>query len=256
MLLLFVCLLTLQCPAYAKSSRTVRLSDGDMEQIFVEPGFSTLLKFGSHPEPGLIGDQDGFKVEYMKNLVAIKPLISKGKTNLFIFTKEGQFNFQLVASHGQHDNVVYVEPRLDRFGSQPTTAKVAIPIDNLLTRRINKLASAGSFRLYLESISTPVSRSTLVLKFTVQEQLKASSAPSKIEVGAFTVTQGAQLPIKIENAYLDSKALGPGLSQITGLILIRAAELKKSQPLRLTFTPPAGISKGLQVAFTVDFIRR
>src|SRR5580698_188855 len=98
MVLLLLCLLTLQCPAYARSARTVHLADGQMEAIYVESGYSTLLKFSSHPEPGLIGDQDGFKVEYLKNIVAIKPLVSKGKTNLFIFTKEGQFNFQLIAS--------------------------------------------------------------------------------------------------------------------------------------------------------------
>lgn len=92
--------------AWAKSMRVVRLSDSDMETVFVEPGFSTLIKFDSHPQPGLIGDQDGFKVEYLKNMVAIKPLVSRGKTNLFLFTKEGQFNFQLLAGVGRHDNIV------------------------------------------------------------------------------------------------------------------------------------------------------
>jgi hypothetical protein len=101
-----------------------------------------------------------------------------------------------------------------------------------------------------------VRRSTLVLKFTVQEQLRAGGTPSKTEVGAFTVTQSGNQPIKIENAYFDSKALGAGLNQVTGLILIRAAELRKSQPLRLTFTPPVEKSKGLQVSFPVDFIHR
>ena len=254
MVLLLLCLLTLECPASAKSARTVRLADGDMEQIFVEPGFSTLLKFSSHPEPGLIGDQDGFKVEYMKNIVAIKPLVSNGKTNLFIFTKDGQFNFQLIAVKGRHDNVVYVEPRIDRFGDQPSTARVAVPVDDLLTRRLNKVSVFKDLRLCLESISTPVSHTTLVLKFSFQIKLPEKSSGFKIDPNWFSVAQGSR-SIKIENIFLESKALSKSIIQTTGLILIRSADFKKGEDLRLAYSPAIvdGKSK-LQVTFSPELL--
>ena len=257
MFILLLCLLTLQCPADASSSRTVRLADGDMVPIYLESGFSTLLKFNAHPEPGLIGDQDGFKVEYMKNIVAIKPLVAKGKTNLFIFTKDGEFNFQLIASRGQHDNVVYVESRRDSTTSM--TSKVAIPIDELLTRRINKSATAKNLQLNVDSISAPLSRSTLVLRFTLQEHvLKKSDVALRPETDWFSVAQGRK-PIKVENIYLEYKRVSPLLSQATGLILIRLSDLKKAENLHLTCTTPKGQGGNqgsiLQVKFPSDVYR-
>ena len=165
-LILFLALPSL---AFAKSSRTVRLSDDEMELIYVEPGYSTLLKFSSRPEPGLIGDQDGYKVEYLKDIVSIKPLVPTGKTNLFIFTKEGQFNFQLVASRGHHDNIVFVEPKATGkvATAAPSGEKKSVPIDELLTRRMNKSVTNSRFRLTLESLSQPISKSTLVIKLRI-----------------------------------------------------------------------------------------
>ena len=180
--------LTLQQAANAKSMRTVHLSDGEMESVFVEPGYSTLIRFDNHPEPGLIGDQDGFKVEYMKNMVAIKPLVSKGQTNLFLFTKDGQFNFQLVAGRGRHDNIVYVQAGpAQSHGSAP---KATILVDELLTRKIRKVAGNSSTKLLLESISTPISHSTLVLHISVEQHLAKSQ--EKADEKWFSVHQGVK----------------------------------------------------------------
>lgn len=234
MILLFLCLLTFQCPAHAKSTRTVHLADGDMEPIYVEPGFSTIIKFDSHPEPGLIGDQDGFKVEYMKNLVAVKPLISKGRTNLFLFTKEGQFNFQLIASRGKHDNVVYVLSRQDRDASDVSKNKV-VSLGEMLTKRLNQSVLSGPIKLSLESIAMPTSQRTLVLKFLIQEKV-TDHAASSIDPSAFSILQGAK-SIKIENIYLETRQNVAAVNKTLGLILIRADELKKGENLKLRFAP-------------------
>ena len=261
MVLLLLCLFTLQCPASAKSARTIHLGESEMEQIFVEPGFSTLLKFNSHPEPGLIGDQDGFKVEYMKNIVAIKPLALRGKTNLFIFTKDGQFSFQLIAAKGHHDNVVYVEPKVDRSLSQPPAGKMAVPVDDLLTKRIGKTAASKNARLCLESISIPVSHTTLLLKFSYQEEIlkKPQVEPLiKPDPSWFSIQQGRK-QIKVENIFIESKSVTPNANQVTGLItglvLIRTSDIAKGQDLRLTVTSTSHDGKPgqtLQVAFSIE----
>jgi hypothetical protein len=259
MLVLIMCLLSFNFSAEAKSARTVLLSDGDMEQVFVEPGFSTLLKFSSHPEPGLIGDQDGFKVEYMKNIVAIKPLISKGKTNLFVFTKEGQFNFQLVSSKGRHDNIVYVESRQGLGPPGPSALKTAVIIDDLLTLKFNRTVVAGQIKLTLDSIATPQSKSTIVLRVSVLESVNNKIKPHQIDSKWFSIHQG-NTSINIESIFLESKPHGSSLSMTTGLILVRAAGLKKNEPLKLTLsipsTPTGQRATILQVLFSANFSRK
>lgn len=258
MLTLFFCLLTLHCPAEAKSSRTIHLSDGEMAPIYVEAGYSTLLKFSSHPEPGLIGDQDGFKVEYMKSIVAIKPLVTKGKTNLFVFTKEGQFGFQLISARGKHDNVVFVEPQKGSGPIGPTTTKTIIALDDMLTMKMNKSVKVSGLALTLDSIATPVSRSTLLLRLHLQGKLTDNVKKSAIETKFFRVMQGAT-PVKIENAFLEFKNKNVSPIEAVGLILIRTADLKKNEPVKLILSLPSKLAEqkpvDLQILFSADFRR-
>lgn len=262
MLLLLICLLTFQCPAYAKSTRSVHLSEGDLEPVYVEPGFSTLIKFDSHPEPGLIGDQDGFKVEYLKNMVAIKPLITKGKTNLFLFTKDGQFNFQLIASKGRHDNVVYVQPGVDRraVAKAPTTGPV--PLEELQTKRVNKSAVAAEGKLTVEALSLPESRSSLVIRFLLQRKT-AANTEVPVTPESFSIWQGAKR-IKIENIYIEKRKPVGGFADTAGLILIRAENIVRREDLKLKFSPqvqapqadPRSAKRDLQVSFSSEFGRK
>lgn len=254
MILFFVLALCLVPAAEAKSMRTVRLSEKDMETVLVEPGYSTLIKFDSHPEPGLIGDQDAFKVEYMKNMVAIKPLVSRGKTNLFLFTKDGQFNFQLVAGHGRHDNIVYA-----RAGTQGpiqgAAARPVVLVDDLLTRKIGKAVSQGNLKLVLESIATPISRSTIVLRISI-EQKPQGAEPPKIDPKMLNVAQGPKR-IAIENTFLESKKAKTGVIATSGLLLIRAQEIKRGGTLTLELQPDIAKSgKPLVLQFSADFGRR
>ncbi len=249
MVFLLFCILTFQCPANAKSSRTARMSDGDLEPIYVEPGFSTIIKFDSHPEPGLIGDQDGFKVEYMKNLVAIKPLVSKAKTNLFIFTKDGQFNFQLIASRGKHDNVVYAKLGSDKNNFQPSNKKVVVSLDELSTKKINKIIQSENFKLSVESIAMPRSHATLVLKFAIQDKSGLKNS-KKVEPQSLSLYQGSTA-IKIENVFLERKKQTSTEIVTTGFILLRSDAINKKKNLTLKFTSSEKKNE-LQVMFSPD----
>lgn len=233
--------------AWAKSMRVVRLSDSDMETVFVEPGFSTLIKFDSHPQPGLIGDQDGFKVEYLKNMVAIKPMVSRGKTNLFLFTKEGQFNFQLLSGVGRHDNIVYAQIRTMPEAATPKIAKPVL-VDDLLTRKIGRAVAVGNVKLTLLTVSTPISRSTLVLKFEV------SSTKDEIAVGreSLSVFQGKKA-VPLDNLFVESgKDKTRKFSSV--LLLLRMDQMDPKTPLRLELKTKTG--KPLSMPFSADFGRR
>jgi hypothetical protein len=249
MIFLLLLALCLAPKSYAKSMRTVHLSEKDMETVLVEPGYSTLIKFDSHPEPGLIGDQDAFKVEYMKNMVAIKPLASKGQTNLFLFTKEGQFNFQLVAGRGRHDNIVYAQAGAGNSVSG-VQVKPAILVDDLLTRKIGKAASQNGRKLVLESIATPISRSTLVLHILIEQPQGAE----KVLPEMLSLSQGKK-KVTIENVFLESRQGKAGISSIGGLLLIRADALKRAESLRLELQSGKP-GKPLWLQFSPDFGRR
>lgn len=254
MILLFVFALCLVPAAEAKSIRTVRLSEKDMETVLVEPGYSTLIKFDSRPEPGLIGDQDAFKVEYMKNMVAIKPLVSRGKTNLFLFTKDGQFNFQLVAGQGRHDNIVYAQAGT-KNAVQGAAARPVVLVDDLLTRKIGKVAAQRGLKLILESIATPISRSTIVLRISI-EQKNVGVEPTRIDLTMLNVMQGPKR-IAIENLFLESKKAKIGTTATSGLLLIRSQEIKRGSSLALEFQPDvAKKGKPLTLQFSADFGRR
>lgn len=212
---------------WAKSMRIVRLSESDMETVFVEPGFSTLIKFDSHPQPGLIGDQDGFKVEYLKNMVAIKPLLSRGKTNLFLFTKDGQFNFQLLTGVGRHDNIVYAQRRV---APELAAAKITKPVlvDDLLTRKIGRTITQGNLKLTLLTISTPISRSTLVLKIEISAPLKADVPVGRESLFVF---QGAKV-IPIDNIFVESRT-NKDQKVSSVLLLLRMDQMNPKLQLRL-----------------------
>lgn len=248
MILLFL-ILSLAPVVEAKSMRTVRLSEKDMETVFVEPGYSTLIKFDSHPEPGLIGDQDAFKVEYMKNMVAVKPLLSRGQTNLFLFTKEGQFNFQLIAGRGRHDNIVYAKTGASSPPSETAAPRPAVLVDDLLTRKIGKAVAKGGVKLVLESIATPISRTTLVLHILIEQ-----TGPNaiKIEPKMLSITQGTK-GIPIENVFLESRLRKGNITPTSGLLLIRNQGLSARTPLKLDLLFPG---KPLSLQFSADFGRR
>jgi hypothetical protein len=229
---------------WAKSMRLVRVSDGDMETIFVEPGFSTLIKFDSHPQPGLIGDQDGFKVEYLKNMVAIKPLVSRGKTNLFLFTKDGQFNFQLLAGAGRHDNIVYAKTR-----STPEVVgtKVVRPVlvDNLLTRKIGRAAAQGKLTMTIQTISVPSSRSTLVLKLEVE-----GDARDDLKIGRETLSViQAGRAVPVDNLFVESRRAEKRKTWAV-LLLLRREQIDQKIPLRVELKAKDG--KPLTIAFSAN----
>jgi hypothetical protein len=248
-ILIFSLLLLFQCPAHAKS-RTVHLSEGGMETVYLEHGYSTILKFTSHPEKGLIGDQDGFKVEYLRDMVAIKPLVTRGKTNLFLFTKEGQFNFQLISGPGRHDNVVYVRGKANPVRLRaPPEGKISVPVDELLVKTIKKSTATDGAKLTLESIATPSSRAAMVLRISIEEKIPripygSRQSSSKAETGAglnkeqFSISQGKRL-LTIENLAIETRHLTPEVRVTAGFILIRCHRLQKGEALRLVYRPKA-----------------
>lgn len=239
--------------SFGAPSRTLSLKEGELAPIYVSPRFSTILQFDAHPEPGLIGDQDAFKVEYMRNLVAIKPLVSRGKTNLFIFTKEGQFNFQLIASSENHDNIVYVKRAGSQTPEKLLTIERVVLVDDLMTKKISKAVQRKNTKLTVVSLATPKSKSTLVIKFELERRQTDKEELFKIAKENISAKQkGANL--LIENIYLENSRPDKILYLTKGLLLLRSDGVKPTIPIDLNVD--LGKNENVGLSITADLLKK
>lgn len=76
-------------------------------------GIATIVQVPEPIQSAIIGDQSGFKVEYLDRAVTIKPLRHNAKTNLYLVTEKRRYNLTLVPSaQDQADYVVYIKEKV------------------------------------------------------------------------------------------------------------------------------------------------
>lgn len=144
--------------ASAKSPKSLRLSDSEVGVIRTSVGYTTMVQFNTRPTSVVLGDQDAFKIEYVGSGLAIKPLLSRVKTNLFVFSGYDRFSFQLSSGSQQEaDFLVKVERKslfpvvseTPDFKSKPEY--LTINTCNGLSLRIRRMVgNALSQDLYLD----------------------------------------------------------------------------------------------------------
>ena len=122
--------------------RTLALNEDEIGVIKVSPGYSTLIELDSPAKKIVLGNQENFQVEFTGNRVAIKPLITQGKANIFILTAYDRYNFTLfIGEPGSVDYVVKVE----RAKSKEASKALSISkIDKFLTLKIIEVSKRGS----------------------------------------------------------------------------------------------------------------
>lgn len=113
---LLCCLLLLaSASALGKPVSTVELGPGEVATVRTALGHSTLIDIGRRPRAVVVGDQDAFRVEYVGNRIAIKPLVEGVRTNLFIST--AYEDFQVVLAVGAVEQADFLV-RLSRRGPE------------------------------------------------------------------------------------------------------------------------------------------
>ena len=75
-----IILLLFARPTLAASIREIKGTTRSLIAIQTAIGFSTILEFQSKPLSAVLGDQDGFKLEYVGNSITLKPLIHGAKS--------------------------------------------------------------------------------------------------------------------------------------------------------------------------------
>jgi hypothetical protein len=98
------------CHAHAnvKKARIVYLQNEDMGAIRLSVERATVLSFPTKPEKVVLGNRDHFSIEFIENDVVITPLNATAHSNLFVYLFGRRFGFDLVASHGDGDEIVIV----------------------------------------------------------------------------------------------------------------------------------------------------
>lgn len=74
-------------------------------------GIATIIQLPETIQSAIIGDQSGFKIEYLDKAVTIKPLRGNAKTNLYLVTEKKRYNVRLhTKNQDGADYIVYILP--------------------------------------------------------------------------------------------------------------------------------------------------
>jgi hypothetical protein len=210
--------------ARANPTKSISLKDNQVTTIKTAPGYSTILQFDSRPLSVILGDQDAFKVEYIGNGLAIKPILKHSRSNLFVFTVNDRFNFKVVTtSSNDVDYIVQVKKKTE------SPKKI-----------LNKRVTSQGIEFIIKK-SEILENKDLLISFSI------SSKNKKIRVlpKSFGIAQNERW-LSIENLTISSFNL-PAL----GTISISSSDFNPNKPLLFIVEPYSRSKKlkPLQITF-------
>lgn len=240
--ILLLLVLFVNTNTYSKPPRVVTIDETSIVPIYTALGYSTMLQFDSKPSSVILGDQDAFRAEFVGQSLTIKPIIGKGKTNLFVFTDYDRYNFQLInGPPSSVDYIVQVKRKSSRSISQPgfsePSKKINSSVEDVpkeIKKSISKNTVCGPLKLSVESLRFPESNKWVLVDFSIQLTTSANNQFHFLG-GDIDVTQN-QKSLLIENLYFDSMLLSKQNSRIYGFAMI---DLTLVQPniAALRFSP-------------------
>lgn len=90
--------------------RKTTSKEDDILTVKTALGIATIVQLPDVIQSAIIGDQSGFKIEYLDKAVTIKPLRWGARTNLYLVTGARRFNIRLVTgSQEVADYIVYLK---------------------------------------------------------------------------------------------------------------------------------------------------
>lgn len=90
--------------------RSITFQTDSILNVKTALGIATIVQIPEVIGSAIIGDQSGFKVEYLDKAVTIKPLRFGAKTNLYLVTDSRRYNIRLTTeSQELADYIVYVK---------------------------------------------------------------------------------------------------------------------------------------------------
>lgn len=233
---------------HAASIRETHADARSLTTIHTALGFSTILEFSGKPISAVLGDQDGFKLEYVGNAITLKPLVPNANSNLFIFTDTGRYNFSLASGPSNAvDYIVSVKPPAE--SQKPGSANDK---DTYSTIRPRKKSSTNGVSLSIEQIKlardTSNPRAASLIEFRVTSKVK----PYVVKASSFGIRQNGKY-LDIESIYLDQLTILPGVP-VDGVIAILNEDWKRGHSIALVLAiadPPKKSKKPKTTRITV-----
>lgn len=100
---------SLICAISSAQIRKVVYREDQILTIKTALGIATIIQLPETIQSAIIGDQSGFKIEYLDKAVTIKPLRGNAKTNLYLVTDKKRYNVRLhTKNQDGADYIVYI----------------------------------------------------------------------------------------------------------------------------------------------------
>lgn len=112
-ILLYVLIGIFAFETFAEEARVVRLTEGNVAKILISTR-GTVLSFPAKPTKVILGRSGSFGMEYVENDLAISPLSTSSRSNLFVYVLGRRFAFDLVASSQAGTSVIQVRDAIEK----------------------------------------------------------------------------------------------------------------------------------------------
>lgn len=196
-LLSFVFSLLVATTGFAQIRKT-QVKEDDILTVKTALGIATILQLPETIQSAIIGDQSGFKIEYLDKAVTIKPLRYGAKTNLYLVTGSRRFNLRLVSGgQDQADYIVYLK-------------KPDLPKSETKWRNVSRSATKKNLKLSVVRIGRGPSGFILI-------------------DALLTSTQDLRTTIKPESVWIRQT----GNSRVINSLFMSDYKVEKGKPLRI-----------------------
>jgi hypothetical protein len=219
MKIIFMCLLAIlpQCSQAEVRARYIELKHDQVATVKTAIGIATIIQLPERPHSVIVGDQDAFKVEYLDKAITVKPLHSRGSTNLYLYTDWRRYDVQLtVTTPASADYVVYLLEKKASLSPQSTPLRWHIFKEKITTE---------SFQLETDKVSWSPS-SGFVLHFTISSKVEVKFDPAWI----WLTQKGSARPI--QRLSLTTLQIAPHLP-VKGSLHLLPEDIDPKEKMRL-----------------------
>lgn len=197
--------------------RKVQVQQDQIVTVRTAMGIATIIQVPDRPNSLVVGNQSGFKVEYLDQAITIKPSFTGARSNLYIYTDYRRYNVQLVTtSETAADYVVYLDN----------------PVDKPKSVAINWVQFSGQLRNDNFILGTKRMAKTkdgvLLLEFEITSETKDKFKPEWV-----WLTQGKSTR-PIHGLMLSGDRVGP-TENIQGIMQILRSDLNENEAPKIEF---------------------
>lgn len=192
--------------------RKVEVIGDQVVTVRTATNIATIIQVPDKPNSLVVGDPNSFKVEYLDRAITIKPLHSRARSNLFIYTDGRRFNVQLVtAGESAADYVVYLESV-----RKTSVAEAKATLAERLTNGSVTIEMVRGRRL----------GGVVSLEFRIKCASREVFKPEWVWI----TQRGKTIPIHV--LAFESAELVPG-RRVNGIVQVKAEDFDLGFPLRL-----------------------